>query len=49
VICVLIGFVVSCLRPKRGLGMAMVETYSVLAAIFLVVLVLGLFLPGVSL
>jgi VIT1/CCC1 family predicted Fe2+/Mn2+ transporter len=46
VICVLIGFVVSCLRPRGGLGMAMAETYGVLAAIFLVVLVLGLFLPG---
>ena len=46
VICVLIGFVVSCLRPNRGLGMAMVETYGVLAAIFAAVLLLGLVLPG---
>lgn len=48
VICLLIGFVVSCLRPNRGLGMAMVETYGILAAIFLVVLACGLILPGVG-
>jgi len=42
----LIGFAVACLRPNRGLGMAMAETYGVLAAIFVVVLALGLVLPG---
>jgi len=47
-ICVLIGAVVSLLRPNRGLGMAMVETFGVLLAIFGVVLVCGLFLPGAA-
>jgi VIT1/CCC1 family predicted Fe2+/Mn2+ transporter len=48
VICVLIGVAVSCLRPNRGLGMAMVETFGVLLAIFGVVLALGLILPGAA-
>ena len=46
VICVLIGFTVSVLRPNRGLGMAMVETFGVLLAIFAAVLLCGLILPG---
>ena len=45
-ICVCIGVVVSALRPHRGFGMAMVETFGILLAIFAVVLVLGMFLPG---
>ena len=48
VICCLIGFVVACLRPNRGLGMAVVETFGILAAIFLVVLACGVFLPGAA-
>ena len=48
VICVLIGLAVSLLRPNRGLGMAVTETFGILAAIFLVVLACGLFLPGAA-
>jgi VIT1/CCC1 family predicted Fe2+/Mn2+ transporter len=46
VICGLIGFIVSLLRPNRGLGMALVETFGILLVIFGVVLALGLILPG---
>lgn len=46
VICVLIGITVAALRPLRGLGMALAETFGILAAIVAVVLVCGLFLPG---
>jgi VIT1/CCC1 family predicted Fe2+/Mn2+ transporter len=46
VICLLIGLVVSLLRPDRGLGKAVAETFAILAAIFAAVLLLGLFLPG---
>ena len=48
VICCLIGVAVACLRPNRGLGMALVETFGILAAIFLVVLACGLVLPGAA-
>ncbi len=48
VICCLIGFVVSLMRPRRGLGMALVETFGILLAIFGVVLACGLFLPGAA-
>lgn len=46
VICVLIGVTVAFLRPNRGRGLALLETFGVLAAIFAVVLACGLFLPG---
>ncbi len=46
VICCLIGFIVSLLRPNRGLGMAVTETFGILLAIFAAVLALGLILPG---
>lgn len=46
VICTGIGFTVAFLRPHRGLGLALLETFGVLAAIFAVVLLCGLFLPG---
>ena len=46
VICCLIGVVVASMRPHRGFGMAVVETFGVLLAIFAVVLVVGLALPG---
>ena len=46
VICCLIGVVVASMRPHRGFGMAVVETFGVLLAIFVVVLVVGLALPG---
>jgi VIT1/CCC1 family predicted Fe2+/Mn2+ transporter len=46
VICVLIGVVVAALRPLRGFGMALAETFGVLLAIFAVVLACGLILPG---
>jgi VIT1/CCC1 family predicted Fe2+/Mn2+ transporter len=46
VVCVLIGLAVACLRTNRSLPLALAETYGVLAAIFAVVLVCGLFLPG---
>lgn len=45
-ICVLIGIVVAALRPRRGFGMALAETFGVLAVIFAVVLACGLILPG---
>ena len=48
VICCLIGFAVSLLRPNRGLGMAVAETFGILLAIFGVVLACGLFLPGAA-
>ena len=47
VICVLIGVTVSFLRPQR-LPVALAETFGILAAIFAVVLALGLVLPGGS-
>jgi VIT1/CCC1 family predicted Fe2+/Mn2+ transporter len=46
IICVLIGVCVSALRPMRGFGMALAETFGILAAIFAVVLACGLMLPG---
>lgn len=46
VICVMIGFTVALLRPHKSLWTAMAETFGVLAAIFAVVLVCGMFLPG---
>lgn len=46
VICVCIGVAVAALRPRRGLGMALVETFGILLAIFAVVLACGLILPG---
>ncbi len=46
VICVLIGVIVSALRPMRSLPMALAETFGVLAVIFAVVLACGLILPG---
>jgi VIT1/CCC1 family predicted Fe2+/Mn2+ transporter len=46
IICVLIGIVVAALRPRRGFGMALTETFGILLAIFAVVLLLGLVLPG---
>lgn len=46
IICVLIGVVVATLRPNRRLGLALLETFGVLAAIFAVVLACGLVLPG---
>ena len=46
VICVCIGVVVAALRPLRGFGMALAETFGILLAIFAVVLVIGLALPG---
>ena len=48
VICVMIGLVVALLRPSRGPGMAMAETFGVLLAIFAVVLACGVFLPGAA-
>jgi VIT1/CCC1 family predicted Fe2+/Mn2+ transporter len=45
-ICVCIGVAVAALRPRRGFGMALVETFGVLAVIFAVVLALGMVLPG---
>lgn len=47
-ICVLIGIVVAALRPLRGFGMALAETFGILLAIFGVVLACGLFLPGAA-
>jgi len=46
IICVAIGVVVASLRPNRGFGLALAETFAILAAIFLAVLACGLFLPG---
>jgi VIT1/CCC1 family predicted Fe2+/Mn2+ transporter len=46
VICCLIGVTVAALRPRRGFGMALAETFGILLAIFGVVLACGLFLPG---
>ena len=46
VICCLIGVIVAALRPMRGFGMALAETFGILLAIFAVVLACGLFLPG---
>ncbi len=46
VICGLIGVIVAALRPRRGLGMALAETFSILAVIFGAVLACGLILPG---
>ena len=46
VICVLIGAVVALMRPMRSRALAFAETYTILGAIFLVVLACGLFLPG---
>jgi VIT1/CCC1 family predicted Fe2+/Mn2+ transporter len=48
VICAGIAFIVACLRPNRGLGMALVETFGILLAIFGVVLACGLLLPGAA-
>lgn len=48
VICLLIGFTVACLRPNRGLGMALTETFGILLAVLGAVLVLGLVLPGAA-
>lgn len=46
VICTGIGLTVAFLRPHRGIGLALLETFGVLAAIFLAVFACGLFLPG---
>ena len=46
VICCLIGVIVAALRPMRGFGMALVETFGILLAIFAAVLLCGLILPG---
>lgn len=46
VVCVAIGVLVAGLRPGRGLGLALAETFGVLAVIFGVVLACGLLLPG---
>jgi hypothetical protein len=46
VICCLIGLVVSLLRPNRGLGLALLETFGIMGAVLGVVLLLGLALPG---
>lgn len=46
VICVLIGAVVALMRPMRSKVLALAETYAILGAIFLVVLLCGLVLPG---
>jgi VIT1/CCC1 family predicted Fe2+/Mn2+ transporter len=46
VICVLIGFVVACLRPARNLVVALAQTYAVLGGIFAVVLVVAVIYPG---
>lgn len=46
VICAGIGITVAFLRPHRSVGLALLETFGVLAAIFTVVLLCGLFLPG---
>ena len=43
-----IGFTVACLRPNRGLGMAVAETFGILLAIFGVTLACGLLLPGAA-
>lgn len=48
VVCCAIGFVVACLRPNRGLGLAVAETFAILGAVAGVTLVLGLFLPGAA-
>ena len=46
VICVMIAVAVALLRPHRGTGLALLETFGVLSLIFAVVLACGLFLPG---
>jgi VIT1/CCC1 family predicted Fe2+/Mn2+ transporter len=46
IICVCIGITVSLLRPKRGLGLALAETFGIMLAVLGVVLLLGLVLPG---
>lgn len=46
IICVCIGVCVAAMRPLRGFGMALVETFGILLVIFAVVLVIGLALPG---
>jgi VIT1/CCC1 family predicted Fe2+/Mn2+ transporter len=48
VICAATGFTVACLRPNRGLGMALTETFGILLAVFGAVLLLGLVLPGAA-
>ena len=46
IICVCIGITVSLLRPKRGLGLALAETFGIMLAVLGVVLLLGLVLLG---
>lgn len=48
VICCLIGITVAALRPLRGFGMALAETFGILAAAFVIVLLCALYLhlPG---
>jgi VIT1/CCC1 family predicted Fe2+/Mn2+ transporter len=46
IVCICIGITVSMLRPKRGLGLALAETFSIMATVLGVVLLLGLVLPG---
>jgi VIT1/CCC1 family predicted Fe2+/Mn2+ transporter len=45
-ICACIGTVVAFLRDNRGPGLALLEVFGVLGAIFLAVLACGLILPG---
>lgn len=45
-ICVLIGFIVACLRPARNLAVALAQTYAVLGGIFAAVLAVALIFPG---
>jgi hypothetical protein len=48
VICVLIGFIVACLRPGKHLAVALLQTYAVLGAIFAAVLAFTLIFPAGS-
>jgi VIT1/CCC1 family predicted Fe2+/Mn2+ transporter len=47
-ICLMIGLCVAFLRPGRSLPVALTETFSILLAIFGVVLLCGLILPGAA-
>ena len=46
IICVLIGVAVALMRARRSVPLALAETFAILLAIFGVVLLCGLFLPG---
>jgi hypothetical protein len=46
VICIYLAAVIALMRPRRGAGLSLLETYLVLAAAFTVVILCVLFLPG---